>query len=593
MKYNKHNIGNKALGLKKTMMILGATLFVFHSSLLVSCIDTNVLPADKTIEEDFWKTKADVQLMVIGAYKKMVATDALNRMMLWGELRSDELTVNETPGNSTVTALLEVQAADIQTSNTFTDWGALYSVINYCNIVLSHAKQVMDIDPDYTSGDYLIDRSQMLALRALAHFYLVRAYRDVPLCTEAFMASSQDLEVPQQAPLTVLSQCINDLLEARENALAPDGFTDWRCVGYMNEEGINALLADIYLWRGSMTHNADDYAQAVDCCERVIASKRKLYPKDANTPDASDYALIDGETAYGNIFAIGNSKEAVYELQLDGIENVNGAVCQLYYLYASNAAHGYCYATPLFSGTGNGHVFRTEMDYRYWQYTYDVGNAQLSNFDVRKMVSRSTATINPQASPSAYKRSEEKREYSYFGQNWIVYRLSDVMLMEAEARVAMAQGDGDAQLTQAFALVKEVNSRSLAQKSDSLRWANYSSVASMETLVLEERQRELCFEGKRWFDLMRYNYRHITPSDPSKTLAQLSDESFSFPRNDETMLQLMARKYDATGNGAGVIAKMRTEPTLYWPINVNEIKVNSNLRQNPAYVTDDLYQKNY
>ncbi len=593
MKYNKHNIENKTLGLKKTMMILGAALFVFHSSLLVSCIDTNVLPADKTIEEDFWKTKADVQLMVVGAYKKMVAADALNRMMLWGELRSDELTVNETPGNSTVTALLEVQAADIQTSNTFTDWGALYSVINYCNIVLSHAGQVMDIDPDYTSGDYLIDRSQMLALRALAHFYLVRAYRDVPLCTEAFMASSQNLEVPQQAPLTVLSQCINDLLEARENALASDGFTDWRRVGYINEEGINALLADIYLWRGSMTHSKEDYAQAVDCCERVIASKRKLYPKDTNTPDASDYALIDGETAYGSIFAVGNSQEAVFELQLDGIENANATVCQHYYLYARSAAHGYCYATPLFSGTGNDRVFRTEMDYRYWQYTYDVGNAQLSNFDVRKMVSRSTATINPKASPSAYKKSEETREYSYFGQNWIVYRLSDVMLMEAEARVAMAQSDGDEQLAQAFALVREVNSRSLAQKSDSLRRANYSSVASMETLVLEERQRELCFEGKRWFDLMRYNYRHITPSDPSKTLAQLSDEGVDFPRNDDTMLQLMARKYDATGNGAGVIAKMRTEPTLYWPVNVNEMKVNRNLRQNPAYATDDLYQKNY
>lgn len=115
----------------------------------------------------------------------------------------------------------------------------------------------------------------------------------------------------------------------------------------------------------------------------------------------------------------------------------------------------------------------------------------------------------------------------------------------------------------------------------------------METLVLEERQRELCFEGKRWFDLMRYNYRHIAPSDPSKTLAQLSDEGVDFPRNDDTMLQLMARKYDAMGNGAGVIAKMRTEPTLYWPVNVNEMKVNRNLRQNPAYATDDLYRKNY
>jgi hypothetical protein len=232
------------------------------------------------------------------------------------------------------------------------------------------------------------------------------------------------------------------------------------------------------------------------------------------------------------------------------------------------------------------------MDYRYWQNTYDVGNTQLTNFDVRKMVSQSSQTVNPLSTPTAWKRSSESREYSDYAQNWIVYRLSDIMLMEAEALVALSQSDDDPQLQRAFLLVKEVNSRSLAQKSSALNQANYPSVASMELLVLQERQRELCFEGKRWFDLMRYNYRHITPADPTKTLAQLDDEGVSFPRNDDTMLNLMARKYEVTGNGAGVIAKMRTEPTLYWPINKNEMKVNANLRQNPAYGNDDLYVKN-
>ena len=92
---------------------------------------------------------------------------------------------------------------------------------------------------------------------------------------------------------------------------------------------------------------------------------------------------------------------------------------------------------------------------------------------------------------------------------------------------------------------------------------------------------------------MRYNYRHITPADPSRTMADISASGENFPRNDDTMLSLMARKYEATGNGAGVIAKMRTEPTLYWPVSTSELKVNKNLKQNPAYGADDLYQKNY
>ena len=582
--------------INKRQRLIYLSFIICHLSFsvaLTSCVDTNVLPADKTIEEDFWKTKADVELMVVGTYKKMVSADVLNRLMLWGEVRSDEVIVNESPTGTIPSALQEVVAADIQTTNTFTDWASLYSVINYCNIVLSHAEQVLKTDPSYTDGDYKIDRSQMLALRALCYFYLVRAYRDVPYCTEGFTASSQELEVTQQAPLTILSACIDDLNEVQADGLQPDGFNDWRRVGYFTQDGIRALLADMYLWRGSMTHSTDDYIHAVECCQQIIASKMEKYPKDPLDTEASNYPLVAGDKAYGTVFVQGNSQEAILELQLDGSNNSNNTVCQFFYLYAKNASHGYLYASPIFSSIGQTQVYHTDKDYRYWQNTYDVGNTQLTNFDVRKMVSQQTSSVNPIASPSAYKRADEQRAFGDYNQNWIVYRLSDVMLMEAEARVAMATNNDEPQLRQAFELIREVNNRSLAQKGDSLKYANYASQKSMEELVLEERQRELCYEGKRWFDLMRYNYRHITPADPSRTMADISASGENFPRNDDTMLSLMARKYEATGNGAGVIAKMRTEPTLYWPVSTSELKVNKNLKQNPAYGADDLYQKNY
>ncbi len=571
---------------------LSALLAALAVSLFTSCMDTEVLPADKTIEEDFWKTKADVQLMVVGTYKKLVSQDALTRMMLWGSLRGDEFVVNETPTGSVPNALMEVQAADIQNTNTFCDWSSLYSVINYCNIVLAKAEGVTKIDPSYTYDDYVIDRSQMLAIRALCYFYLVRTYRDVPLCLTGFTESSQELEIEQSAPLAVLDRCIADLTEAKESAIVPDGFKDWRRVGYFTQNGILALLADIYLWRGSMTHDKADYAAAVECCEKVIASKVAMYPKDVLDEEASDYALLNGEQAFRQLFVEGNSQEAVMELQLDGKNNSNNTVCNYYYLYSKSASHGYLLVTPLFSGTGNGKVYSNARDYRYWMNTYDVGSTTATYFDVRKMVTQNTNTVDPDNAPAAFKRTSETRAYGEFAQNWMLYRLTDVMLMEAEARVAMAEGDGDIRLRQAFNLVKEVNARSLSVKSDSIKFASYASVDAMETLVLEERMRELCFEGKRWFDLMRYNYRHITPSDPLKTLAQLSDEGAEFPRNDETMLNLMARKYETTGNGAGVIAKMRTEPYLYWPVSERELKVNARLRQNPVYNTDNIYEKN-
>ena len=574
-------------------MLIGAAFFILHSSFFISCIDTSVLPADKTIEEDFWKTKADVQLMVTGAYRQMVNTDVLKRVIVWGESRSDEVVVNQDPTSEDATALKEVEAADIQPSNIFTNWAAFYSAINYCNIVLEKAGQVLLIDPSYTNEDYLTDCSQVLALRALCYFYLVRAYRDVPFTTTAYINSSQELEIGQAAPLTVINQCIADAQEAALHPINadPTAFGDWRSVGYITEDGINALLADLYLWRGSLTHSATDYDSCAVYCQKVITSKQYYYPKNAiENPEGSDYALINGDVAFADIFVNGNSQEAVLELQLDGENNSNTAVCNYYYMYSKSVKHGFLQVPSIFASIGNDKVYQNANDYRYWQNTYNVGDTKQTYYDVRKMSTSSTKKIDPTSSPVAFNRTDEDRAYGTFAQNWIVYRLSDIILMKAEALVAQAADDNDPLLQEAFTLVAEVNTRSLAVKSEALKFSNYNSIQAMETLVLEERQRELCFEGKRWWDLMRMNYRHITPADPTKTLAQLEEEGATFANNHTQMLTLATRKYE---EGAGIVARMRTEPTLYWPINQSELKVNANLRQNPVYASSDLYQKNY
>ena len=152
--------------MKKYILIVMACL------LMCSCVDTVLLPNDKTV--DYWKTKADVMSMVNGVYATMAGADVMGLFVVWGDFRSDELVPVTTISNGTMTALTEINAANIQTDNAYSNWGSLYTVINNCNIVLKNAKGVMSVDPSYTEGDYNTDRSQMLALRALTYFYLVR-----------------------------------------------------------------------------------------------------------------------------------------------------------------------------------------------------------------------------------------------------------------------------------------------------------------------------------------------------------------------------------------------------------------------------------
>ena len=107
----------------------------------------------------------------------------------------------------------------------------------------------------------------------------------------------------------------------------------------------------------------------------------------------------------------------------------------------------------------------------------------------------------------------------------------------------------------------------------------------MENLVLQERARELCFEGKRWFDLMRYNYRHVEGVNYNDILANQT----SYVNNYDPMLSLVVRKY-SSGSSA-MKARIPTEPYLYMPIADSEMKLNKKLKQNPVYTTKETIER--
>ena len=568
-------------------------LFLWSVFALTSCVDTVLLPDDKTVDEDYWKTKADVSEMVEGAYQGLTSSSVINNFVVWGDFRSDELVPVSSP---TQTALTEIYAVNVQTTNSYSDWSSLYSVINKCNIVIDRAKDVMSIDPSYTQGDFETDCSQMLALRALCYFYLVRNFRDVPYSGHAYMKSSEKMNLTQSNPDSVLALCIADLKKAEQNAIDPTAYStnDWRRVGHVNRDAIDAILADIYLWRGSVNHADSDYAQCVAYCDKVIESKKANHVKKITDVADKEYPLADGDEAFNNIFIDQNAEESIFELQFNGTNNSNTAICRNYYKYASNSSTtGYMKAASFLGSNATVFVNNNQAknsDYRYWQNCFAVGS-NAESYDVRKMIATSRSTSGDPNS-KAYKRDD--RAYDRFAQNYIFYRLTDVMLMKAEAMTQLAADDNDIQLREAFNLVQTVNSRSIYSgnlSADSLQWTYYKTKADMEKLVLNERLRELCFEGKRWYDLMRYNYRHVNGVDYNTTLYQQKAQGKAFVRNNTDMLNLVVRKY--TSGAQAAASKMRTEPYLYMPVYQNEMNVNSNLRQNPAYSEANDYKKNY
>jgi hypothetical protein len=145
--------------------------------------------------------------------------------------------------------------------------------------------------------------------------------------------------------------------------------------------------------------------------------------------------------------------------------------------------------------------------------------------------------------------------------NWIFYRMADVFLMKAEALVERNQ-DGD--LEKALDLLNITYKR--ANPTGNVLSLKTMDQSSMRKEVLNERQREFLYEGKRWFDLLRAvrrNPGNQTPSD---------------------ILEMLSKKYDAAEvNWGQVSSRLMDKDALYLPVNQDEMKRNPNLVQNPYY----------
>ena len=593
---------------KKTNHLIKSLAVAFLGGLsLCSCTEfLTIYPTDKTVGENFWKNKDQVDQMVTGAYTGMISGSNIERFIMWGDYRSDVLRKTSALNNTTLDNITNV---DLYPSSGSNSWSSFYYVINTCNLVMNHAQDVLAVDPDYTEGDYQTTRAQMLGLRALCHFYLVRTFRDVPYVTKAY-EKSDDLTLDGQlAPDSTLQLCINDLVEAERGCYKYGTFAadDWRSVGLLSKDAINAILADVYLWRASLWSQTDKekaktyYQACIDYADKVIESHKRFYENNYKGSASSDnatapYYLLSGNQAFYKNFVEGNSRESIFELQFDGTTNENNLVRQYFYkhlnttstygMLAGTIAVGNTLGdepTPSTQSASTSALYQSANDYRYYDNSYGVNIGNASSFEIRKMVYNQATTSSIPTNKQGY-TYKQTRGFDNYKQNWIMYRITDVMLMKAEAETQLAGTDAN-KLKHAFLIVNAVNKRSLdplAVNKDSLVYKdNYDKQAKLELLCLQERGRELLYEGKRWYDLVRYSYRHMTGVDPTKTLYEIDPKGSLYPTLDDAdneFKNILNAKYSTN------ILKFKNEAFLYWPILQQETKNNKLIHQNPVYV---------
>ncbi|WP_109299104.1 RagB/SusD family nutrient uptake outer membrane protein [Aquimarina sp. AU474] len=358
-----------------------------------------------------------------------------------------EFYVTEMRSDNTRTKSSEGEAAQFESFNIETTNGlvadyyrSFYNVIFRSNIVL----QNLDVASDQNRGRF---EGEAKFVRAYAYFNLVRLFGDVPLVDRVIKPSETEIQFTRIPTATVYELIVSDLESAVANL-------DNTYKNRASRAAAQTLLAKVYLTQGT------NYNQAQQLLEAVMSSGFSL---ESNFKDVF-YTELNDEI----IFSIGFLPDVNDDSQNFSAEWLNAVGRTSGVNYVTTEARA---ALDALGGD------RTQFSYRQ-----DV--IQPSQFQVAKYLPNGDDDLGIAATSN---------DPTLAGNDWIVLRYADVLLMHVEAIMAGAQETSVQAALNSFQLI-----RNRAGLTDIV-----TNITKQE--LLDERRVELAFENHRFFDLVRFN----------------------------------------------------------------------------------------
>lgn len=427
-------------------------------------------PEDGVLVDEYWMSQADLQAGLNGCYASLLgnnvsgAMSVSELMLMWGEIRADMMTYY----NNQVSDYMLIWQGDIKPENSFCKWSSFYRTINYCNTVLEKGENILKTDPSFTVAEWNQIRAEALTIRALMYFYLTRVFDQVPLVLNATNNDLQVITIAKAERQAIWDQIDADLTEAEQYIYFSYNSTVANDKGRITKYTVWAIQADFYLW-------TEQYAKSESACDKIINSGK--------------FWLVNGDMEWlSNLYVQGNSSEGIFELQFD--QDILNPFYGLFYTNSYYRAHPDVMEN--FWPTDPYLVDADSADIRSDRGSYRSG----MNYSIWKYIGRNRTYLK--SSSEAYS-------------NFIVYRYADILLMKAEAIAAQLDTDDPVRGAEALALVKQIRRR--ANASSLTDEGEPTSKESLLVYILNERAREFAFEGKRWFDMLRYakrdNYKRI------------------------------------------------------------------------------------
>lgn len=389
----------------------------------------------------------------------------------YSEIAADEWTLSASEGGIWLDYQDYMSTAEYETSAVGYIWKNGYNIINNANEIIYYAPKLKDDNPGY---DDLIDNVTASAffMRALVHHALCLTYGQ----NYTYTSDASHLGVPVRDNIPGLNDAIarksvrevySQIISDLETAL--NTFSNCSSSAeYATPLACKALLARIYLYM-------NNWDKAVEYASEVISAK-PLTSRDNYEKMYCDPNYIADEVIF----------------RLNGFDQSSNLYSMAYY------------ESPTIRPAGKvTSLFTDERDIRGKMFSMTAGDKEYENVVLKYAV---TSEV-------------ESDEYRFVSP--IILRTSEMYLIRAEANCCLGN------LPDAARDVRTLEARALGIDEDDVA-IEYAGKDELYAIVNEERQKEMCFEGMRLFDITRRHKDLVRDGTTTSSVASVTYPDLRF-----------------------------------------------------------------
>ncbi|HRN55194.1 MAG TPA: RagB/SusD family nutrient uptake outer membrane protein [Agriterribacter sp.] len=485
---------------KNNIIIFSALIILFGAG----CTKTLELePISAISSTSFWKTEDDANGALRGMYIRLRGVTA-SSLFLLGEARSQNMkqSVGYDGGN------WNTFYNQLNSTSAGRDWGDVYKVVNDANLILKYLPNI-SFNSEATKNRCL---AEAYAMRAYCYFIMAKTWGDLPLVIDPTEGYDPDVIYKERTPVAQIFTQIKSDIEQALSLFSDNSFLAGR--NRWSKPAVNALKGDIFLWTAKkMGGGNSDLTTALTALNDVDAADVQLL---ANFESVFDYSNKGNkEILMANNFQLNESVSTLMaNMYIDG--------------YPPNSDPA---AMAIIGSVGGA---------SYWTLTDDT-RSKFKLGDLRKELSFTELYSFEEATgdyTKLYGCIQRKFDgmvnggVRYFIDDVVLYRYADVLLMKAEAQNALGQDPS--------AAINAVRQRAFGSN-----FAGNEFVAGSkednDAAILEERLLELLYEGKYWWDILRFDKASVLipyfQDNPSHTYKYLWPISLSILSAEPKVIQ--------------------------------------------------------